>query len=50
MVTVYHHLDTVAVSLNNEKGSLYWSPSIYVLTEFEAVIAACEWALKEINE
>ena len=46
MITIYYHIDTVAVSImyNGEK---YSSEQMSVLTESEAIFKACEWVLEQ---
>jgi len=47
MMTVYHHLDTVAVTLSDGNAHLYSQASMVVYTEPEAVFKACQWVLEE---
>lgn len=47
MVTVYYHDDTVAVSVSNDEGRRYSSPSMTVYSEQEAIKKALEWVAKE---
>ena len=51
MIRVYHHQDTVAVTVVKSPGNSYSSPGMSVLTETEAIFAACQWILdnKEDN-
>ena len=45
VVSICHHLDTVAVRVSSggKRGADYWSPSMSVYTEFEAVLEAVSW-------
>ncbi len=45
MVTIYTHLDTVAISLSVNGTQLYCSPSMSVTPEPEAIFKACQWIL-----
>ena len=47
MITIYYHIDTVAIVLTDETSDKYSSPSMTVYTEFEAVLKATSWVQKE---
>lgn len=43
MFTMYHHQDTVSITIVTSAGIRYSSPSMSVYTELQAVIKATEW-------
>ena len=47
VVTIYIHLDTVAVSINTDDELIYSTPEMTVMTEQEAIVDAYDYIYSE---
>ena len=45
MITIFYHLDTIAVNISFDGSDVYWTPSMTVYTELDAITKACQWIL-----
>ena len=44
-ITMYLHLDTVAITIYKDSKKVFSTPSMTVQTEPEAIFKACQWIL-----